>query len=386
MRRECVLWAANPREVFFCDIMPIVWILIVWGLLGDGIMTKVPIGLVDEDRSSMSREVIRALDSARSLGLESYENSISALAAMRQGEIYGVVVIPFGYMRDKLSNTGSSVVLYTDENRYAVGGTFEEAVSGVMSALNDAQMAEALLKTGTGETGANRILNLVHADFYRLSNMGSSFLIFLSSTLIPALISIGATFAFISAILREIWDKSVLDWKISANGSFSAGLVGKLTPHFVYYCLIFLFYIALFSGQGSFAPAGSILLWFLCGAATLGAFAAMCVLITAFSPTWRLAMVIAVGYVAPELPFSGFSIPLDSMDSGVRFFSDFLPMTWYIRGQSQVWSLGASIDQTGVTFLALALLFIVPLIIGLPFFKRKFSRIASSELPQTELP
>lgn len=385
MRRECVLWAANPREVFFCDIMPIVWILIVWGLLGDGIMTKVPIGLVDEDRSSMSREVIRALDSARSLGLESYENSISALAAMRQGEIYGVVVIPFGYMRDKLSNTGSSVVLYTDENRYAVGGTFEEAVSGVMSALNDAQMAEALLKTGTGETGANRILNLVHADFYRLSNMGSSFLIFLSSTLIPALISIGATFAFISAILREIWDKSVLDWKISANGSFSAGLVGKLTPHFVYYCLIFLFYIALFSGQGSFAPAGSILLWFLCGAATLGAFAAMCVLITAFSPTWRLAMVIAVGYVAPELPFSGFSIPLDSMDSGVRFFSDFLPMTWYIRGQSQVWSLGASIDQTGVTFLALALLFIVPLIIGLPFFKRKFSRIASSELPQTEL-
>lgn len=386
MRRECVLWAANPREVFFCDIMPIVWILIVWGLLGDGIMTKVPIGLVDEDRSSMSREVIRALDSARSLGLESYENSISALAAMRQGEIYGVVVIPFGYMRDKLSNTGSSVVLYTDENRYAVGGTFEEAISGVMSALNDAQMAEALLKTGTGETGANRILNLVHADFYRLSNMGSSFLIFLSSTLIPALISIGATFAFISAILREIWDKSVLDWKISANGSFSAGLVGKLTPHFVYYCLIFLFYIALFSGQGSFAPAGSILLWFLCGAATLGAFAAMCVLITAFSPTWRLAMVIAVGYVAPELPFSGFSIPLDSMDSGVRFFSDFLPMTWYIRGQSQVWSLGASIDQTGVTFLALALLFIVPLIIGLPFFKRKFSRIASSELPQTELP
>lgn len=385
MRRECVLWAANPREVFFCDIMPIVWILIVWGLLGDGIMTKVPIGLVDEDRSSMSREVIRALDSARSLGLESYENSISALAAMRQGEIYGVVVIPFGYMRDKLSNTGSSVVLYTDENRYAVGGTFEEAVSGVMSALNDAQMAEALLKTGTGETGANRILNLVHTDFYRLSNMGSSFLIFLSSTLIPALISIGATFAFISAILREIWDKSVLDWKISANGSFSAGLVGKLTPHFVYYCLIFLFYIALFSGQGSFAPAGSILLWFLCGAATLGAFAAMCVLITAFSPTWRLAMVIAVGYVAPELPFSGFSIPLDSMDSGVRFFSDFLPMTWYIRGQSQVWSLGASIDQTGVTFLALALLFIVPLIIGLPFFKRKFSRIASSELPQTEL-
>ncbi|MDE5878461.1 MAG: ABC transporter permease, partial [Desulfovibrio sp.] len=239
--------------------------------------------------------------------------------------------------------------------------------------------ATKLLAAGTGEHGARRILELVHPDFYRLGNMGSSFLIFLSSTLLPGLIIIGATFAFMTAILREIWNSSVASWLASARGSFSAGLLGKLTPHFVYYCLVFLFYIALFSGLGGFAPAGSVITWFFCGAASVAVIAAMCVLITGLAPTWRLALVIAVGYAAPALPFSGFSIPLDSMDAGVRFYANFLPLTWYIRGQSQIWDLGAGLAELGGTFLALALLFVVPLIIGLPFFRRKYGRLARAE-------
>lgn len=379
MRRELGLWARNPREVFFCDIMPLVWILIVWGLLGQGIMTAVPVGLVDEDKSPMSREVIRALDSARSLGLESYESSMAALAAMRQGSIYGVLVIPFGYMRDNLSGLGAPVVLYTDENRYAVGGTFSEATASVMQGLGDRRMTSELMKTGIGEGGARRVLELVHADFYRLGNMGSSFLIFLGSTLMPALVTIGAIFAFMSAILREVWNRSIGEWLSCANGSFSAGLLGKLAPHFAYYCLVFLFYIALFSGYGGFAPAGSVIDWFFCGATTILVFTSMSILIAGISPSWRLALVIAVGYAAPALPFSGFSIPLDSMDAGVRFFANFLPITWYIRGQAQIWCLGAEPAEMGMTFLALGLLFVTPAIIGLPLFRRKFTALAKAE-------
>ena len=379
MRRECVLWSGNAREVIFCDILPLVWMLIVWGLLGEGIMTRVPVGLVDEDKSSASREVIRALDANRALGLESYENSIEALAAMRQGGVYGVIVIPFGYMRDSLSGRGGTVIIHTDENRYAVAGTFALETASVVEGLGDERTAAKLLQAGAGVTGAGRILGLVHPDFYRLANMGSSFLVFLSSTLLPGLITIGAIFAFMSAILREVWDGSVAAWLASARGSFGAALLGKLTPHFAFYCLVFLFYIALFSGYGGFAPAGSVITWFFCGAATLAVMAAMSVLIAGVAPTWRLALVIAVGYAAPALPFSGFSIPLDSMAAGVRFYANFVPLTWYIRGQSQVWALGAGLEEMGATFLALGLLFVVPLIIGLPFFRRKYGRLAASE-------
>lgn len=380
MRRELREWTANPREIFFCDIMPLVWMLVVWGFLGQGIMTRVPAGLVDEDQSVLSREVIRALEAARPFGLESYESSAAALSAMRKGEIYGVIVIPFGYAKAMLSGAGSSVVIHTDENRYPVGGTFAIAAQTVMQALGDRQMEMKLLQSGAGVSGAKRVLNLVHADFYRLGNMGSSFLVFLSSTVIPGIIVVGGIFAFMSAILREIWNKSVQAWLESARGSHSAALLGKLAPHFAYYCLAFLFYIALFAGFGGFAPAGSVGLWFLSGAACLAVLAAMSVLISALAPTWRLALVIAVGYAAPALPFSGFSIPLDSMSAGVRFYANFLPLTWYIRGQSQVWNLGADAAEMGSTFLAFGLLFVIPLIIGLPFFRRKYSRLAQTEL------
>lgn len=359
--------------------MPVVWMLVVWGFLGDGIMTRVPVAVVDEDKSSMSREVIRAFDAARAFGLESYENSVAALEAMRNGRVYGVIVVPFAYERDSLTGKGSAVVVYVDENRFAVGGAFEESASAVMKGLKDERIIAKLPETGNGDAGAKRVLNLVHSDFYKIGNMGSSFLIFLGSTLLPGLLMIGATFGCISAILREIYNKDVLAWKNSANGSFSAALLGKLTPHYLYYCLVFLFYIALFSGQGSFAPAGSVFLWFLCGVGAIAAYASACILITAISPTWRLALVVAVGYVAPALPFSGFSIPLDSMDAGVRFYANFIPLTWYIRGQSQFWNLGAEASECGHTFLALALLTVVPIIIAMPFFNRKFSRMAKSE-------
>ena len=360
--------------------------LVVWGLLGDGIMTRVPVGLVDEDMSAQSQEVIRALDAARPLGLESYANSAEALAAMRQGGIYGVIVIPFGYARDTLTGKGGTVVLHTDENRYAVAGTFAIEVSAVMEALARERLAVRVMRAGAGAAGAERVLDLVHADFYRLGNMGSSFLIFLASTLLPGLVIIGATFAFMTAILREIWNRSVSGWLASAGGSFSAGLLGKLTPHFVYYCLVFLFYIALFSGWGGFAPAGPLLTWFFCGAATLAVLASMTVLIAGVAPTWRLALIIAVGYAAPALPFSGFSIPLDSMDAGVRFFANFLPLTWYIRGQSQVWALGADAGEMGMTFLALGLLTVAPLLIGMPLFSRKYGRMARREQEETAQP
>lgn len=379
MRREFYHWTRNPREIFFCAIMPVVWMLVVWGFLGEGIMTRVPAAIVDEDKSVMSREVIRAFDAARAFGLESYENSIAALDAMRNGRVYGVIVVPFAYERDNLAGKGSSVVLYVDENRFAVGGVFEESATAVMNGLKDQKIITKLLETGNGEAGAKRVLNLVHSDFYRIGNMGSSFLIFLGSTLLPGIIMVGATFGCISAILREIYNNEVLAWKNSANGSFSAALLGKLTPHYLYYCLVFLFYIALFSGYGSFAPAGPVFLWFLCGAGAIAAYAAACVLITAISPTWRLALVVAVGYAAPALPFSGFSIPLDSMDAGVRFYANFIPLTWYIRGQSQFWNLGAEASESGYTFLALAFLIVVPLVIAMPFFNHKFSRMANSE-------
>lgn len=383
-RRECAILCRCRAEVFFCFCVPLLWMLVVWGLLGDGLMTDIPVAFVDEDNTPLSRATARALGAARVAGLESYAGREEALAALGAGTVYGALVIPAGYAREELSGRGGTLVAWLDETHFAVAGTLQIAVSNVMGALAEAKFAETALKTGASPLEARRIVRGAHSDFYALGNQQMSFLAFLGSALLPGLLVIGAMLGFITALVRENWQKSAGSWLAAARGSPAAALFGKLAVHVGLYSLGFLFYMALFAGQGGFAPAGSLAVWFFSGAACLCAFAAVAILMVAIAPNWRVALVMGAGYAGPALPFTGFSIPLDSMGPWARLFAECLPLTWLLEAQAQVWTLGASLFRMGPTFMALALTILVPLAIGLPAFGRRLRVWLSGEEPLSD--
>lgn len=105
----------------------------------------------------------------------------------------------------------------------------------------------------------------------------------------------------------------------------------------------------------------------------------MAILATALAPNWRFALVLCAGYAAPALPFTGFSIPLESMGEYTRMFAQCLPLTWLIQGQAQQWTLGSPLAHTGNVFPAFGLLFLVPLIPGFLLLRRKYTRMAAKE-------
>ena len=162
--RECREWTFG--ELFFCAIMPLFWVLVVWALLGDGVMTKLAVGFVDEDKSHMSREVARAFEATRTFRLVHISSREEAMRQMRQGTIYGVIAVPFAYSRDMLNGLGSSVNLYVDENRYAIAGTLQADAATVLSALSQQGIFAQALRTGVGTAGVERILEVVHSEFY----------------------------------------------------------------------------------------------------------------------------------------------------------------------------------------------------------------------------
>ncbi len=378
-QRELRGLCASPGLILSLFYGPLFWMLVIWALLGDGMVSKVPVGLVDNDKSPLSRSLCRALDANRAIALQSFPSREEALDAMRQGGLYGVIVIPADYSRASASGSGVSIVAYLDENRYAVAGTILAEIREVLSALSIEQGLSLTLAAAHSMGGAKRLVQTLSPDFLALGNMQYSFLAFLGSCLTPAVLMIGATLGFCSAILREVWQKSVSSWLGLAQGRIVPALAGKLLPYFLLYALLFLFYMALFAGQGGWRIQGQLLDWFMLGLACLAAFCAMSVLILGLAPNWRSALVIASGYAAPSLPFTGFSIPLDSMGQYVKAFAHCLPLTWFIQGQSQIWTLGAQIQELCDCFAALSLLCLLPLGLGLPLFKHKFLRLGRQE-------
>lgn len=372
--REIKCLVKNPGEVLVTFVFPLVWMLVVWGLLGKGVIEQVPVAMVDNDNTSVSCQVALELSSIRAIKPVVINTQAEALEELKKGTVYGIISIPFGYMKDTLSGRGSSISVYLDENRYAVAGGIQGDISGLMSALKLQQTAKSSLATGIGPAGARRLVEVVHSDFYALGNMGMNFNAFLGSNLIPGVLFLGSMFCFVTAIIREDYRNSIKDWLDNADNSMTAALVGKLAPHYFIYSLIILWYLALFAGQGGWAPSGSLFVWFASALMCLAAFLGAAILICAIAPTWRFALVVASGYAAPALPFTGFSIPTDSMSPVVQFFAELLPLTWFIRGQSQQWVMGANVLDMGEIFSSLGLLIIIPLIFGIPLLKRKYFR------------
>lgn len=363
----------NTQLVVFCFYVPIIWLLVVWALLGHGVVTHAPLAFIDNDHTPLSRATARAIAASRAVQLVSYLEPAAALADMRAGRVYGVALIPAGYEREKLSGRGSSLVLWLDENRYAAATMLRAGITGALEALADENTLRLALESGASPEEARRILAVAHSDFYSLGNMEDSFLAFLGSTLLPSLIMLGAMLAFVTAFLRELWHSSITAWLNCAQGKITAAIIGKLLPYYAVYSLIFLFYLALFSGEGGFNATGSLVVWLALGLACLADFAVMAIIVAAIAPTWRVALVISAGYAAPALPFTGFSMPLDSMSPGVAIFARCLPLTWYIQGQAQEWTLGAPLYAMGDTFSGLAALFILTLCAGIPLMRWKCS-------------
>lgn len=380
--REVRQLISRPQEIIFCGFMPVIWVLIVWGLLYNGVITDVPVAYVDHDNTSMSREIGRALDADRTMGLVTYNSHDEALAALKHGSVYGIIEVPEGYMKEQYKGTGSSLSVYLDENRYAVAGTIQTAVTTIMSAMTLQNMAKVTLLTGSGVSGAERIISGVHSDFYALGNMQFSFLAFLGSNLMPGVIMLAAVLSFVTAIVREVYLYRINEWMDTAKHHVTAALCGKLLPHYFFYCLVILAYIGLFAGISGFTAlkASSLFIWFICGAACLLVMLTCAILICAISPTWRFSLVVASGFAAPALPFTGFSMPLDSMSDIARTFSKCLPLTWFIEGQTQQWTLGADIWDMGTTFGVFLLMIFIPLILGIPVFRWKYRKFAKREL------
>ena len=96
-RHEVRQVLSHPVEWIAGLAVPLFWALLMSIAFGTGIMTKLPVGLVDMDRSALSRETIQALDAIPSIRLETRESSLAADEDLRARRTYGTITIPKGF-------------------------------------------------------------------------------------------------------------------------------------------------------------------------------------------------------------------------------------------------------------------------------------------------
>ena len=97
----------------------------------------VPIAVMDQNQTTMSRELLRNLDATDSLKIvDEVENIGEAKELLKQRKIYGIIVIPFEFEQNILKGHRDAVVFYGDASYVMIYNSAATAVSSVVMAMN----------------------------------------------------------------------------------------------------------------------------------------------------------------------------------------------------------------------------------------------------------
>ena len=113
IRRECLRLATRPIYWFCMVGAPLLCYVLLTTLMGQGLPTDMPLGMVDDDRTATTRSLARNLDAFQQTNISyQFANVTEARKAMQRGQIYGFYYIPEGTSRKLQRQERPTVTFY----------------------------------------------------------------------------------------------------------------------------------------------------------------------------------------------------------------------------------------------------------------------------------
>lgn len=330
-RRELRIFAHRPLFLFTMLVAPIVCIVFFTILMGDGLPTKLPAGIVDEDDTHITHIVERILGSMEETRITAHYSSFTeARKAMQRGEIYGFFYIPKGLTEDCIANRQPRLSFYTNETYLVPGTLLMKDLRYVSELAGLALTRENLYGKGLTEQQAMGILQPIVIETHPLGNPHLDYSVYLNNIILPGILILLIMLCTTYTIGLE-W-KSGLQLKLYDMSGHSSvlALTGKLLPQTVLFSLMFVFYDVYFYKILLFPCKSGLLPMMLLGAVTVLASQAFGVfLFGAFIGQMRLSMCLCSLWGILSFSLAGFTFPVTAMDPVLQKLAWLFPLRHY---------------------------------------------------------
>jgi ABC-2 type transport system permease protein len=348
--------------------------MLAW-LFSGGVPRDVPIAVVDDDHSAVSRSLIRALDAAPGIGVTEQPADLEeAWSLARRLDVYAIVYIPPDASRDGARTGTATLFTYYNASQRIATQTAVSDVSDAVQAIS-AQVARKYVAEARGPPSVRQAPVVAQATV--LFNSARSYGTFLLSLILPAILLFGLTLSVTAAFARELRDKTVATWLTSAGGRLLPAAIGKALPYVALFLLqgvASLLWVALIPGD---RVRGSILLLVFAQALMYIAYAAIGLFIAGGVRNMATALAAVSLYAGTTFPYSGRTFPVDDASKFVRFWNLILPYTSYVKLQSQQLDIGAAPNASLGHIAALLAFIAIPGAVGLLLYGRAAREPAS---------
>lgn len=328
--RELRLLGPDPLAWFCMVVAPVLTALFFTTFMWRGLPMDMPIGLVDEDNTSTTRQIARNLDAMQQTRIAAnYADVTEARRAVQRGDIYAFFYIPRGTTSQANLQKQPIVSFYTNYS-YLVAGSLAMRDMRMMSELaSGAAARKVLYARGATEQQAMAFLQPIVIETHPISNPTLNYNVYLSNTLIPGILGIFIFMMTVYGIGSEIKRGTASEWLALAQGNVHRALAGKLLPQTLTFMLVGALTIIWLYGVMDFPCLCGP--WTMMGVMALYVLACqgMGVFMITMLPSLRLGLSFASLWGVLSFSICGMSFPVMAMDAPLQGLAFLFPLRHY---------------------------------------------------------
>ena len=310
------------------------------------VLNQVPLTVIDQDNSALSRQLVRMVDASDMLRLEGRSQSLDrAQKEICSGRYSAVLLIPQDFEKDVLQGRRAYVSAYVDATFFLI---YRQAMTGLVKTVRTMSAGIQVRRFQARGWSADKAmvdrspLNLVSRSLFNPAMGYATYIVpgvlilLLQQTM---LIGIG----MISGTRREqtLAGKALTQLRGGPMVKIISRTMACLPLYFIHIFFIYgvVYRIWDFPMRTSISTIILYLLPFLLSVILLGQ------VLAEFFKTRETAIIVMVWSSMIAVLISGFSWPVESMPRWIRAVAMLLPSTWGISGGLRLTQMGASFIQ-----------------------------------------
>ena len=370
-RRE--LRIIRNRPLYFMGSIGVIAFCAIFFLtfLDHGLPDDIPIGVVDEDYSTTSRNFCQQLDATQLGKVVHYNSFSSAREDMTSGKIAAVCVIPEGMNEDIQAFRQPKITFYVNGLYFVSGALAWKDLLTMVNLTNGAVQREVLRAKGYNDAQIMGMIRPIDIDTHQIGNVTTNYNYYLSGILLPGILEMIVILVLIYSLGAELKFGTSRHLMDTSGHSLVTALMGKLLVWTLAFAAIGFVIIMLLYHWLHFPINGSIFNMFIAMFLMIFASEAIGIFIIEMLPVPRLALSVGALYSVLGFSLSGFTLPLEAMPPYIQGLATMFPLRHYYLFYVQEVIFGAGFAGWWREVIYLLIFLFVPLI-GLNRLKKAY--------------
>lgn len=320
----------HPIYAFCTLFFPTIIILFFTSLMNEGLPTEMPVGVVDQDNTATSRQMIRRLDAFQTTHVVAhYPTMNAAREAIQRNEIYAFLLIPKGTTSGLATGSQPKISFYYSNVTLVAGSMLYRDLKTIASLGSAAVGSEKLSAIGKTTDEIRTFLQPIAVDLHLISNPWINYNVYLSTCMVPGVLMIFVFLLTPYSIGTELKFRRSRQWIEMAGGNIHIAIAGKLLPQTLLFLMMmysfefYIFYHLGFPHPGGVGPMLLLGLLAVLACQGFGVFA------FGLMPSLRMSMSICSLWSVVSFSVCGATYPLFAMDSMIQSIAQLFPLRHY---------------------------------------------------------